>query len=198
VLRAEVWLAGTTETSPLPWIVSNPIYVSRPPQLPVRRRLAMEEHAVLESTTGPDWHIEQRPGSSAGFEKTADSLRVHYSLGRAAPPTPFAAVTVSAPALLRQFDRVSFRGVADKPMRLYVQLRRPTDPEGQRWRRSVYLDQVPRDVTIFFDEMTPAGRTATFRPDLNNISDLLFVVDTTNTPPGQIGIFAIEALHLER
>jgi hypothetical protein len=198
VLRAEVWLAGTTDTRPLPWIVSNPIYVSRPPQLPVRRRMATEGRALNESAAGAEWQIEQRPGSSAVLEKTADRLRISYSLGRGAPPAQFVAVAINAPALLRQFDRVSFHGVGDRPMRLYVQLRRPTDPDGQRWRRSVYLDQEPRDVTTFFDEMTPIGRTATFSPDLNTISDLLFVVDTTNTAPGQSGTFAIEALRLER
>ena len=197
VLRAEVWLSATDDP-PLPWIVSNPIYVSRPPQLPVGRRIAAEERALAESTAGADWQIEQRPGSSVTLEKSADRLSLRYSLGREAPAAQFVAVGISAPALLRQFDRVSFRGVADRPMRLFVQLRRPADSEGQRWRRSVYLDREPRDVTTFFDEMTPIGRTTTFRPDLNTVTDLLFVIDTTNNIPGQSGTFAIDALRLGR
>ena len=198
VLRAEVWLAGTTGTPPLPWLVSNPIYVSRPPQLPIRRRMATEGRPVDESTAGADWRIEQHSGSSAALETTANGLRVRYDLGRETSAAQFVTVAISASGLLRRFDRVSFHGVADKPMRLYLQLRRPTGPDGQRWRRSVYLDHDPRDVTIFFDEMTPIGRTDTFTPDLSNVTDLLFVVDTTNTIPGQSGTFAIEALRLER
>ena len=197
VLRAEVWLSGTMERPPLPWIVSNPIYVSRPAQLPAPRQIAAQDRALNESTAGAGWRIEQPPGSSGAIEPGPEGLRVRYTLG-GETPDQFVALAITAPALLRQFDRVSFRGSADQPMRVYVQLRRPTDRDGQRWRRSVYLDQQPRDVTIFLDEMTPVGHTDTFRPDRTNISDLLFVVDTNNTLPGQSGAFAIEALRLER
>lgn len=198
VLRAEVWLAGTTEKPPLPWIVSNPIYVSRPAQLPLRRPIATQDRPVNESTVGAGWRIEQHPGSSGAIEPEPERLRVRYSLGGGTTGDQFIALAITAPALLRQFDRVSFRGAAARPMRLNVQLRRLAGSDGQRWRRSVYLDQQPRDVTIFFDEMRPAGRTDTLRPDINNISDLLFVVDTTNAIAGQSGMFSIDALRVER
>jgi hypothetical protein len=197
VLRVEVWVTGTVERPPLPWIVSNPIYVSRPAQLPVRQPAATQDRPLNESTAGAGWRIEQHPGSSAAIETGPERLSVRYTLGGGAPDQ-FVALAITAPALWRQFDRVSFRGSADRPMRVYVQLRRPAGPDGQRWRRSVYLDRQPREATVFFDEMTPVGRADTFGPDIDNISDLLFVVDTNNTTPGQSGTFSIEALRLER
>jgi len=197
VLRAEVWLVNTTDTAPLPWIVSNPIYVSRPPRPPMRRPIASDDRALDESTAGAIWRVEQHSGSSGALEQRAGLLRVTYRLGGGAPSGQFVALAITAPGLLRRFDRLSFRGSADRPMRVYVQLRRPSAPDGQRWRRSIYLDQEPRDVTVFFDEMTAADLAATSRPDLNAITDLLVVVDTTNTLPGQSGTFSIENLHLQ-
>jgi hypothetical protein len=57
---------------------------------------------------------------------------------------------------------------------------------------------MPRDVTVFFADMTPAGLTNGPKPDMTQIEDLLFVVDTTNTAPGTAGTVTIAALRLER
>jgi len=198
VLRAEIRLRGRAGPSSIPWIVSNPIYVSRPPAVPMERPPATAVRALDASASVTRERLEQHAGSSGTIERTPEARRVHYSLGGGPPNGQFVALTMVAPGFLRDFDRVSFRGSADRPMRLYVQLRRPEGQDGQRWRRSVYVDQRPRDIMVFFDDMTPIGRTETSRPALNEITDLLFVVDTDNTVPGQSGRFSIEALRLER
>jgi hypothetical protein len=56
----------------------------------------------------------------------------------------------------------------------------------------VYLDETPRDVTVFFDEMTPRGVTSQRRPVLSTVRDVLFVIDTVNTKPGTSGVIWID------
>ena len=82
------------------------------------------------------------------------------------------------------YDRIMFTGRADKPMRVSVQIR---EPEGSRWARSVYLDDMPRDITVFIDELTPRGVTAQRRPDLSKVQALLWVIESTNTALGSSG-----------
>jgi hypothetical protein len=198
VVRAEIRLRGRAGPSSVPWIVSNPIYVSRSPVVPIARPPATESRVLDVSASAARERLEQHPGSSGTIERTPAALQVHYSLGGGPPNGQFVALAMAAPGFLREFDRVSFRGSADRPMRLHVQLRRPAGQDGQRWRRSVYQDQRPRDITVFFDDMTPIGGSETPTPALDQISDILFVVDTDNTVPGQSGRFSIEMLRLER
>jgi hypothetical protein len=93
---------------------------------------------------------------------------------------------ISGPAL-PQYDRLVFTANADKPMRLSVQLRVPGGQEGERWQRSVYVDTMPRDITVFFNDMRPAGPARGERPALEAVDSVLFVVDTTNTALGSSG-----------
>ena len=72
-------------------------------------------------------------------------------------------------------------------MRLAVQLRFSGTPDVQRWQRSVYLDETSRELTVFFDEMTPVGETTTGEPPLHQVQALLFVIDTLNTLPSNRG-----------
>jgi hypothetical protein len=68
-----------------------------------------------------------------------------------------------------------------------VQLRAPGGQQGERWQRSVFLDRAPREVTVYFDDITPVGLTNRRRPNLSEIDSVLFVVDTTNTELGNGG-----------
>jgi hypothetical protein len=66
-------------------------------------------------------------------------------------------------------------------------VRAPGNGAGQRWHRSVYLEQEPREITVFFSDMLPRGTTAAPRPNLANVESILFVLDTVNTPLGGNG-----------
>jgi hypothetical protein len=89
-------------------------------------------------------------------------------------------------------------------MRLSVQLREPgreagaegggeaAAEAGERWHRSVYLDATPRDITVYFDDLTPRGVTSRPQPTLANVHSILFVVDTVNTPLGGNGTIWID------
>jgi hypothetical protein len=195
VLRAEVQL---TAARSVPWLVSNPVYVAQrtPPKDPPR--VVTTTRKLDEPDAEQRWHVEQLAGAKGGLTRLdTGSITFRYAL---VPKSPTQSVALVMPqrAALWEFDRVSFRARATSPMRLSVQVRRPGGVEGQRWRRSVYVDERARDITIFFADMRPAGPTGRSEPDMSQIEDLLFVVDTTNTKPGTSGAVTLESLSLQR
>jgi hypothetical protein len=88
---------------------------------------------------------------------------------------------------LSAYDRLMFTARTSRPMRISVQLRVPDGPQGQRWHRSVYLDDTDRSVMVMFDSMMPSGATGSQRPPLAAVRDVLFVIDAVNTRPGASG-----------
>jgi hypothetical protein len=96
---------------------------------------------------------------------------------------------------LAPFNRLMFTARADRPMRVSVELR---TTRGDRWHRSVYLDQQPRAITVFFDELTPRGMTTPAQPDLVGVDTVLFVVDTVNSKPGSSGQFWLDEIRYGR
>jgi hypothetical protein len=114
-------------------------------------------------------------------------LSMRWALGGTMSESPYAALVMPAGPAFSGYDRLLFSARASTPMRVSVQIRVPAGEQGERWHRSVYLDAAGRDVTVFFDDMTPRGRTTQRRPVLSNVRDVLFVVDTVNTKPGASG-----------
>jgi hypothetical protein len=113
--------------------------------------------------------------------------------------SPFAALVLPASSLLAQHDRVTFSAQADHPMRISMQLRVPRNgQEAERWQRSVYVDTTPREVSVFFDDMTPVTRTGPRHPPLSDVGSLLFVVDTVNTKVGTSGQLFLDNVRYER
>ena len=200
VFRVEVRVPQAPGTPPIPWIVTNPIYVV--PQnweagrLPARGP-ASETHDIKSG----GWRIEHEATSTGtlGSDRGDGSLvNFRYTLGSGKPAGQFTAVAVPAAPELAGYDRLAFLGRADKPMRLSVQVRRAQGSQGERWQRSVYLDTEPRVITVFFDDMTPIGPTETSKPDLARADTLLLVVDTIHTEPGTTGSIRLERLQLGR
>jgi len=193
--RVEIDLPGSPGRPRVPWLLSNPIYLRPsgrwvPPPDP---RAPPEEFAPQYDDGFPiDWRIETSSHSQAalevvGTEGGSTELSMRYTLGGARSDSPYVALVMPAGPALPAYDRLMFTARAMQPMRLSVQLRVPAGTEGERWQRSVYLDTNPRAVTVFFDEMTPRGRTKRWRPVLASVRDVLFVVDTVNARPGTSG-----------
>jgi hypothetical protein len=90
---------------------------------------------------------------------------------------------------------VRFRASADAPMRVSVQLRVPDT--GARWLRSIVIEPEPQIRYVAFADMTPIDAAPTPIP-LDAVDSILFVVDTTNTPPGRQGTLWIDDVRLER
>jgi hypothetical protein len=194
VFRVEVTLSGAQ----VPWMVTNPIYVvpkGWKPAAPARPIPAVERREFGMD----DWRVEHARTSTGELTVSADgSTAFRFVLGGGVPSGQYAAAAIPVPSDLTRYDRFSFVARADEPMRLSVQVRHPQGNDGERWQRSVYLDREPRAITVFFDDMTPIGRTRSLKPDLAEADALLLVVDTVHTKPGSTGAIRIEAPRLER
>ncbi len=209
--RVEIWLGRPGKRSPIPWLVSNAITLRKASApagpdrtggevdgrggIPEGSQPAAETHAVEAR-----WHVEHDPRSAgelihATGRPGESSLR--FRLGPGPRSGQFAALVT--PIRLDGGARaIAFTGQALGPMRVSVQLRAPSGEEGERWRRSVYLDESPREIRVTLGEMTPAGPTRTPTVSLPLADNLLFVVDTVNTAPGTSGKFTISGLRVER
>jgi hypothetical protein len=62
----------------------------------------------------------------------------------------------------------------------------------------VYLDETPREVTVYVNDMRPTGPTDSERPDRRGIDGLLLVVDTTNARGGTTGKVWLRDVRLEK
>jgi hypothetical protein len=102
-----------------------------------------------------------------------------------------------AGAAVAMYDRLMFSARADRPMRLSVQLR-ASEGGGERWHRSVYLDQTPRTVDLPFSEFRPRGTTSSALPVLSKVDAILLVIDTVNAKIGSNGQIQIDDIRLAR
>ena len=204
VYRVEVTLPAAPGDPAIPWIVSNPVYAGRDPaESPPPARPRPTSFAVhYKDGPASGWVVETSPASVARIDeiKTVGGLQLslRYGVGGAASAAPFAAFVMPAGPDLQKFTQLTFMGRADKPTRVSVQLRSPAGQEGERWHRSIYLDPEPREVTVYFDEMTPRGPTSQPRPNLASVQAVLFVLDTINTPLGGNGTLWIDDVRYAR
>ncbi len=218
VFRAEVYLSGRQGDHAVPWIVGNPIYAGGivDPRRPAPRAEPTEVVPIAAESTG--WYIEKQAKSGgevrvapadrgAGLQTreittydirhttydtaTRAALDFTFTLAPGRRDNQFAALAHHLDGL-QNYDRLQFRARATRPMRLSVQFRIAEPTGGERWQRSVYLDEQPRDVTVFLDDVRPIGPTSSWLPNLSRVSTVLFVVDTVNTPPGTSGVVHLE------
>lgn len=205
VYRVEVSLPRAPGRPPVPWIVSNPIYVGRaeesaPPTAARPPVSATEVQYSGGEATG--WTIETSSASRAALAVTVATpgteLGLRYAVGGAASTSPFAAFRMPAGPELAKYDRLIFTARADRPTRLSVQLREPAGVAGERWHRSVFIDAEPREITVSFDDVRPIGTTTHNRPNLASVDSILFVVDTVNTPLGGNGRIWIDDVKYAR
>jgi hypothetical protein len=184
--RVEVYYPG----SDLPWIVGNPVYFGQPVQggPPPLTGADAVSRPVLKLPATAAWTVERDASSTGRREVEPDgrTLRFTFTLGAGKPAGQYAALSIPIGGT-QGFDRVHLVGRANRPMRLSVQVRLLGGRNGQRWRRSVYLDETARSVDLRLEDFVPAGRTTTQRPVVARVQSLLIVVDTVNTPPGEQG-----------
>jgi hypothetical protein len=202
VYRSEIHLPGAPGEPPVPWIVSNPLYIGfgGDPPLPIRPP-PTEFATQYENGFDPECTVETSTRSVAALDVVpavpGTQLSLRWALGGTEAESPYAALVKPAGPALSGYDRLMFTARADRPMRLSVQLRVPIGA-GERWHRSIYIDDTPREVTVFFDEMTPRGVTSQRRPLLPMVRDLLFVIDSVNTKPGTAGVIWLDDIKYAR
>jgi hypothetical protein len=180
-----------------PWVITNPIYGRQTPV--VAAPLALGSPRVIVPVAGsgePEgWATETSTGSSAAMAPSDTPGRVRLTWRLGAGREAFAAVRTVTPPALPDFDRLIVRASADRPLRLWIQLRTPADG-GQRWGRSVFLDRTSRQVTLPFASFLPLDPGARPAVPLDRITALLLVVDTVNARPGDVGAVTLDELWL--
>lgn len=184
--RLEIHAPRAPGKPPVPWVLSNwtgpdaAEPVAPVPPLPV----ASEALAIAS-----EWRVEKDPGSSGRVSGGGAVATLEFRLRADARVSQFvAAVADLVPS--QGYDRLRFRGRADRPMRVSVQLRF----DDGRWVRSVYLSPDERDVEIVLKDLRPAEPTASPLPPLSAARSILFVVDLVNARPGDAGAFTISDL----
>jgi hypothetical protein len=192
------------------WLLGNAVYVRapQPVQAPQRAPVTIET-ALFDARTDSGWHLETDPSSKAavdvgqtliGFE-----LRFRYALADGAPAGNQWAALVwgtpigHAPINVADFDRLTFTARAERPMRFSVQLRtleigRPL----HRWQRSVFLDTFDQEHTVYFKDFVPSAASDPVKPLLDQVSQILFVVETTHAKPGTAGRFWIKSAAFQK
>lgn len=185
------------------WITSNPIYVrSGEPSAGTPARVPAVASDPLFPAKTLAWSVEHDAASRVDFDVTparqGGEMTFQYALAADPSVRPSVALVAALQELLPN-DRLSFTLRADRPMRISVQLRTGANrsPE-ERWRRSVFVDTVDRDRTVFFDEFTSVGVARSARPLLAEIHSVLFVIDTANTRAGSSGQLRVKRVALQR
>jgi len=190
--RVEVRVPHAPGTPPVPWILSNPIFVG----LPEASGAETQRPSSPIETVPPLWHIEKEASSSGDVQApTATSVVLRYRLGAGPPANQFVAAGTPAPAALPRAQAIGFNVRASRPLRFFVELRAPGD---RRWERSVYADGTAHSVTIPFDEMRPVEPNAASRPDLKSVDAVLIVVAIANTKPGTDGEISVSDFSYRR
>jgi hypothetical protein len=202
VYRVEIRPPATLSA---PWITSNPIYIGLPeaPATP-RRPPAIQRQPLLGSAARTSWGVEHDATSLAAVDLLATApgpngtngsqARLRFGLSSGVAAAQYAALVVELMDGLGSSDRLTFMARAEKPMRVSVQLR----SDRERWQRSVYVDTVDQERTVYFDDLTRAGGVGTDKPPRSEIRNILFVVDAVNTKPGTSGRMWVVEPRLER
>ena len=206
VYRVEMQWPGAPGEPPVPWVVSNPIYVLDGPRRTdqISESIAPPKQVDVRYSNGPatDWHIENSPRSRGALDIVPSiggtQLLLRYALGGTQDEGPFVALSMAVPQGLANYDRLIFTAQSSRPMRFWVQLRVPGGTQSRSWHRSVYVDDTPGVITVSFDEFRPLEATTTGRPVLEDVRDVLFVVDTINTRPGVSGQLWLDEVKLGR
>jgi hypothetical protein len=183
--RLEARIAGHQ----FPWLVSDvmdvrALLVSLPGSAPP------ENITPSPSGTGPvvppsDWRIEKDATSSATIHTPDDRLVLSYQLGAGEPAGQY--VALSAPAGADPIERIEFAASARAPMRISLQVRVAGGPDGQRWGRSIYVDETTQSISVRLSDLQPIDRRTALRPVVARVQSVLVVIDTVNTRTGSAG-----------
>jgi hypothetical protein len=181
-----------------PWMVSDVVeLIGEPP--PPAAATGVESSAA--ATLGPvvprsDWRIEKDPTSTGTIDAGENEIALDYRLGAGSPAGQY--VALAAPAGSDPIERIEFMGSSRAPMRISLQVRVAGGPDGQRWRRSIYLDEFPRKIAVSLSSLLPVDRRSTLRPIVARVQSVLVVIDTVNTAPGSAGRIMLREVRFVR
>lgn len=200
--RVEVRVNSATGEPSVPWIVGNPIVVGAQPAVsrPASRSpVEMRSLMGRRRDEGGIWDVEHDVNSTADLRIDSGAMVFRYQLASAESESPFAAAMRPVDGTrLEGFDGIAFDVVADRPVRLFVQLRAGSTAGAPRWRSSFYADTTPRRVTVAFDELDAVQPNRSETLDLAQTDALLMVAELVNALPGSVAEISVRRLRLER
>ena len=168
VFRVEVRLPGAPGEPPVPWIVSNPIYLRHEPRVRPAQEPSTEVVRTLTDGQGSRaWTMERHPASEAKLQpgtspggEMAEHFTWRLAGGAAVRPVRGPRAPGVRGGLRRLRTRLRVTLQAPRPMRISIQVRVP-DGGGLRWQRSVYVDATPRAWRCRSRRCTPSKAAAT-------------------------------------
>lgn len=185
VYRIELYSPDAPGRPPVPWLVSNPVYVGmRAAQEATARARRRPAGTGRDPIALDEASPEMSDGSDSRVLTAERATSWAYDLADIAGA--YAALRLPASGLAGA-DRLQVRARADAPMRLWVQLRSTSSGAEERWGQTMYLDPVERSHDLFFDRFEPMGETSTAAPRLDAVESVLMVVDGVNARPGSSG-----------
>lgn len=197
--RVEAYTPGAPGSPPIPWLLSNPIYLGLPrpvaaavnPPAPQARIPARTAEVTIEKGAADVSELVDAHLGDARARRLAGEPPIgwRFALAAGVPAGQFASVQVPTIGGIAAFDRVRFTVRAGAPVRAWVQLRAGRDRE--RWGRTFYADAGSRVIDLPLRSFMPIGATSTPEPPLDRVDSLLFVVDTLNSRPGSAGQITI-------
>ena len=194
--RLEARIAGRT----FPWLVSDVMDVRA---LAVSSPASAPPENIIPSPSGTgsvvppsDWRIEKDATSSATIQTTDNRLVLAYQLGVGTPAGQY--VALSAPAGADPIERIEFTASARAPMRISLQVRVAGGPDGQRWGRSLYVDETTKGISVRLSDLQPIDRRTALRPVVARVQSVLVVIDTVNTRTGAAGELSLQNVRFVR
>ncbi|HUR22040.1 MAG TPA: CehA/McbA family metallohydrolase [Vicinamibacterales bacterium] len=181
--RAEVRLPGAA----VPWIVTNSIRVgplpANAPLLPAPLRIVrpLDNAAAWSAEKHATSQNEVRPDGQNGGE-----VAMTFRLGDGPLNGQYAAMAYPLEGQ-DNFTTITATLRASAPMRISVQVRQPSGVDGERWHRSVYIDETPREVTLALQDFHLGEVVTDRKPTPAQVRSVLFVIDTWHTKPGTAG-----------
>ena len=201
IYRVEVQLPGAPGTPPVPWMVSNPIYVNRKDATPAGTPPPVSVTPIYRDGPTTGWELERSARSAAALgvvaTETDTQADFRFALGGTASESPFAAVAIPVPPAMADQSGIRIRARSARPMRVSLQLRVPSGEVGQRWRTSIFLDEVLRETTVPFSAFRAVAKGEGAIP-LNAVTTLLVVVDEVHAALGTSGEVWLDDIDLIR
>jgi hypothetical protein len=210
VYRVEAWLSGW----PVPWIVTNPVYVFDPAMLEARRAQGAapgpppppRETSALPFTAVPPFAAEHDPASKIGGpiestarapDGTAAAYRLPFELAAPGADRSFTwcALVNREARDLSGWTGLRFRVRGDGEYRFWVQLRDPnpasTDGGLEWWMASVRTSIEWSEVQLPFARFRTLNPRSDGALDLGQVRALVFVVDPATVKPGTRGVIRL-------
>ena len=135
---------------------------------PAAQRATTGSQALFDGATTNAWRIEHDANSVGAVElaesgETGKELRYRFGLAGGSAVGQFAALVYDLPAGTGDYDRFAFALRAEHPMRLSIQVR---DTTADRWQKSIYVDESPRERVVALDDLIPVGVTHSHGPNV--------------------------------